>query len=185
VKLALRSLLPQPPALVVSGINLGPNLGINVFYSGTVAGAIEAAAQEIPALAISLATFEQPHFATAGRVARDLARRLLAEGLPRRTLLNVNVPNRPYSELSGFRVTGHGFGRYDDGYRLSWNGSSATAHPESYGYLLLDPADDDRSVREGHVTITPLSLDLTAEPLIPLLRRWPWPPTTHGTVDER
>ena len=102
------------PDLIVSGINHGPNLGDDVTYSGTVAAAAEGSLMGIPALAVSLVSWDPKSFETAARVTRDLVRRLLCAPLPARTLLNVNIPDRPFEELRGIRVTRLGRRVYPD-----------------------------------------------------------------------
>src|SRR5215831_2147118 len=107
VYLGLLHIAPRPPALVISGINHGYNLGADVFYSGTVAAAVEGAIRGIPAFAISLGRAPggtTPHggFEQAARFAHALARAVLQKGLPEQTLLNVNIPP---GELGGYRWT--------------------------------------------------------------------------------
>ena len=107
------------PDLLVSGINRGANLGDDLNYSGTVAAAIEGVIIGIPAIALSLAARwpqndSVHHWDTAARVAVDLAKQIIAEPLPRLTLLNVNVPNVPYAELRGIRWVRQGRKPYRD-----------------------------------------------------------------------
>src|SRR5207302_5905398 len=91
VNLAINGILPRRPTLVVSGINKGSNLGDDVTYSGTVSAAMEGTLRGLPSIAVSLERADAG-FAEAGRIARLAAARVLVEGLPSRTLLNVNVP---------------------------------------------------------------------------------------------
>jgi 5'-nucleotidase len=105
VTMALLHLLPQPPDLCISGINLGPNLGDDVHYSGTVGGAMEAVLNGVPSMAISLNTHSDPQWGGAARFCVQIAPRIGAMCLPRDTFLNVNVPNLPIDELVGARVT--------------------------------------------------------------------------------
>lgn len=112
VKLAVCALLKRPPDLVVSGINLGPNAGISVIYSGTVSAATEGTILGIPSLALSLATYKDPEWETAGRAARALAEHLVAHPLPRGVLLNVNIPNRPWRDIRGYAATRMGASRF-------------------------------------------------------------------------
>src|SRR6266568_8832396 len=102
VIVALHHLLPEKPDLVVSGINPGGNLGENVYYSGTVAGAMEAVLHGVPSFAISLASRKSPDFSTAAAFGARLATQILAEGLAEGVTLNVNVPR---GEARGVRVT--------------------------------------------------------------------------------
>ena len=107
VKLSLTNLFPDfSPDLVLSGINRGPNIGINTLYSGTVAGALEACINGFPALALSLDVPRDGiwHFALAAELSLPLIEAALAQGLPEWTALNVNIPNRPQAELKGLRL---------------------------------------------------------------------------------
>ncbi|MBN2054105.1 5'/3'-nucleotidase SurE [bacterium] len=170
VKVALAGLCPRPPALVVSGINLGANSGTNVFYSGTVAAAMEGTILGCQAMAVSLATFTAPHFETAARYAGRLAAILLGAPLPGGVFLNVNVPNVEASRIMGVAVTRQGTGRYGDEYAVAPRGDAA-------GYRLVGdyympdlgdggdgdgyPSDDDVLGRML-VSVTPMRLVLTA-----------------------
>ena len=175
VYLALLHLLPDPPALVASGINRGFNLGSDFFYSGTVAAAVEGAIRGVPAFAISLERGPAEGLEPAARFAHALAHAILAEGMPGKTLLNVNVPNR--GALRGYRWTRLGERAYRDqvdvrtdlrGQRYFWIGG-----PE------LDVADapgsDGEAVRARAVSITPLDLDLTSHRLLEALPGWRLP----------
>ena len=108
VTLAVMGLLPRRPALVAAGINHGSNMGDDVTYSGTVSAAIEGALQGIPAFAISVAGDMDLDFGAAGHFAKRLAEEILRRGLPRDTLLNVNVPNLPVEKIHGVAITRQG-----------------------------------------------------------------------------
>ncbi|MEM7393960.1 MAG: 5'/3'-nucleotidase SurE, partial [Verrucomicrobiota bacterium] len=106
VKVGLGEILKdEPPSIVFSGINLGPNTGVSVLYSGTVSAATEAAIHSVPSVAFSINTYVEPEWDTAGRIAREVAEKSLANPLPDRTLLNVNIPNLPYAALKGYAIT--------------------------------------------------------------------------------
>lgn len=171
---AFYGLLDERPDLVVSGINHGPNMGEDVFYSGTVAAAIEGALQDVPSIAASLVTRQLTDFAEPARFVAGLARRLLDEGLPRRHLLNVNMPHRPWDELKGVQITRLGSRVYHDtlirkvdprGRDYYWIGGQ---DPE------WEPAEgtDYQAVHDGWISVTPLRLDLTAESALAGLERW-------------
>ncbi|MCF7811922.1 5'/3'-nucleotidase SurE, partial [bacterium] len=95
VKLALDEILPEPPDVIVSGINHGENSGVNILYSGTLAAAMEGTVLGIPAIAVSVASLHATDFSTAADFIRKLCLRLSELKLPRDTMLNVNVPNLP------------------------------------------------------------------------------------------
>ncbi|MBL6734626.1 MAG: 5'/3'-nucleotidase SurE [Shewanellaceae bacterium] len=173
VHLALRQWYQQtPPDLVISGINHGANLGDDVLYSGTVAAAIEGRSLALPALAISLAGTQ--HFATAAQVVWDVISMLPNLQLPPRCLLNINVPDRPYAELKGMRITRLG-------YRLPAEALIKADHPVNKGGWWLGPlgqpddqADgtDFAAVAAGFVSITPLQTDLTAHAVLSKVESW-------------
>ncbi len=114
VKLALGRLLDGPPDLVLSGINHGPNLGTDVFYSGTVSAAMEGTLEGLHALAVSSASFEWRQFAPAAALALDVAEQALADGWPEGLLLNLNVPARPAAEIGAVRGCRPAVRRYLD-----------------------------------------------------------------------
>ncbi|NOX08135.1 MAG: 5'/3'-nucleotidase SurE [Gammaproteobacteria bacterium] len=175
VHLAITGLLDDEPDIVVSGINAGANLGDDVLYSGTVAAATEGRFLGLPAMAISLVTDgNKTHYDTAGRVARDLLQRLLEQPLPVDTILNVNVPNRPWSELSGFKVTRLGnrhkaepvVREHDPrGKPIYWVGPPGKEADAGAG-------TDFHAVKEGFVSITPIHTDLTQHDAIHILNTW-------------
>src|SRR5690606_14939104 len=115
VKLACQKLLPRRPDLVVSGINHGPNTAVNVIYSGTVSAATEATILGIPAVAVSLCSWDpDADFETAGRYARQIAERVLDEGIAPGTLLNVNVPPGDYDAVRGVEITRQARARWEE-----------------------------------------------------------------------
>lgn len=180
VALAFLGLIEEKIDLVVSGINPNANVGHDVTYSGTVTAAMEAAIWGTPGVAVSL---DAPEFhqgpldySTAARVARHVAEKLLQNGLPKETLLNVNVPYLYYEDLKGFRVTRQGLRVYRDklerrvdprGRAYYWIGGEApTGIPEE--------GTDFGALAEGCVSITPLHLDLTDCEMLEKLRGWRW-----------
>jgi len=165
VMLAARDLMGAKPDLVVSGINPGANLGDDVTYSGTVAGAYEGMLQGFPAFAVSCVAYEPTHFQSAAIVARNLAEWILGNGLPKDTTLNVNVPDLPFHEIKGRRITRMGRRHYEDeivhrkdprGGMYYWIGGATPGHhPEE------EPGTDFEAIEEGYVSITPILRDLT------------------------
>jgi 5'-nucleotidase len=170
--LALHRILPQPPDLVVSGINRGANMGENVYYSGTVGAAMEATINRIPAMAVSLAhrgsTFE---YSDAAAFARRLAELALQDGLPAGMLLNVNVPV-PWR--GAVRLT-----RQSE--KITRNLLKDGTDPRGRSYYWLHeqaikdgiaPETDYAAVFEGAISITPLELDRTHEVSLQQLAHW-------------
>jgi len=164
VNLGVHGILPRVPDLVVAGINKGGNLGDDVTYSGTVAAAMEGCLLGVPAFAISLVAEGNFLFQVAADVGVRIARWILAHGLPRDTLLNVNVPNLPESEIRGVRLThlGRRIFRRENlkaqrdprGRTFYWIGANSRSWQHQAG-------SDFQAVTEGWVSVTPLHLDLT------------------------
>jgi len=173
VKLACREILDSPPDLLLSGINLGANAAINVLYSGTVAAAIEGAMVGVPSVAFSLAETERPDFDEAGRVAREVLGRLLADGVPQGTLLNVNIPGLPRSRLRGIRLTHQSRTSYRELYEKRvdpWGRTYYWITGELARDFEREPESDLRALFDGYVSVTPLHYDLTHFKAIPALR---------------
>jgi 5'-nucleotidase len=174
VALGIRVVCPRPPDLVIGGINVGPNVGDDVIYSGTVAVAREAALHGVKAFAISLADFNELHYETASRVAQWLAKRLITTRLPEGVFLNVNVPNLPTNDLKGLRVVRRGRKRYEglpeqrqdpQGRLYFWRGSERPV-------IEPIPDTDVTELANGFVTVTPFSAELTDLTILEALRRW-------------
>jgi len=164
VKIAVQRLMKRKPDLVVSGINLGPNTGDNVIYSGTVSAALEGAVLGIPSMAVSLTTFRQPKYAVAAQVARTICRKLPTLRLPPQVVLNVNVPNRPKAQLKGIRVTHQSHSRWSEVFdrRTDPRGRSYYWLKGERRQIDPDPASDEQATRHGYVSVTPVSIDLTS-----------------------
>lgn len=175
VKLGCDQILGGKPDLLLSGINLGPNAAINVLYSGTVAAAIEGAVLGIPSVALSLAAFDEPDFAEASTVARELLERLCANGLDPATVLNVNIPGLPRDAIKGVRVTHQSRTGYDDYYEKRvdpWGRAYYWITGELQRHFEQEPDSDLRALHDGYVSITPLHFDLTRyEAVAPLRER--------------
>jgi 5'-nucleotidase len=163
VLLGVHGFLKERPALVVSGINHGPNMGNDVLYSGTVAAASEGTFLGIPSVAISLATWGPADFGPPARVAKALVAQLLRRGLPAKTCLNVNIPSIPFEEMKGVRVTRLGKRVYRDvivektdprGKLYYWIGGEEPTWEN-------DDSSDFTAVERGYVSVTPLTFELT------------------------
>jgi 5'-nucleotidase len=178
VALALLGYLDKAVDLVVSGINPYANLGHDVTYSGTVTAAMEAVIGGIPGIALSLDSPEhtsgETDYSPAAQAARKIATRVLQEGLPKNTLLNVNVPYLPADQLKGWQVTRQGLRLYNDrldrrtdprGRPYFWiGGDTPTGVP--------DAGTDFGALAQGYISITPLQLDLTDYRTLARLRSW-------------
>lgn len=164
VKLGVHELCAERPDLVVSGINAGANRGVDVIYSGTVAGAVEAAFIGIPSVAISLEAAGGFDFPRAGTIARDIVARALEIGVDPGTVLNVNIPRLDGDDPRGVKVVRQSTAPWTDSY-------DRRADPRGRPYFWLTdqgergraepPNTDLAALRAGFVTITPLQHDLT------------------------
>ena len=174
VLIAFHGMLVDRPDFVVSGINHGPNMGEDVFYSGTVAAAIEGVLQGVPALAASLVTRQPTDFAEPAESVGRIVKQLLERGAPPRLLLNVNFPFRPWSEIRGLQLTRLGTRVYEDtlvkkvdprGHDYYWiGGEDPIWRP--------DPGTDFHAVNDGFVSVTPMNLDLTDAAALTAMRDW-------------
>jgi 5'-nucleotidase len=167
-------MLDEPPDVILSGVNRGRNCAEDVTYSGTVAGAMEGTVLGIPSFALSqshnAANRDKPHWETARQFSTDLIRRVLAEGVPRDVLININFPDCPPAEVKGIAVTAQGKrdqellhieGRRDGrGNPYYWIGFSRGAQPQPR------PGSDLLALMENRIAVTPLRLDLTDEPFM-------------------
>ena len=173
VHLAVTGLLEQLPDMVISGINLGANMGDDTIYSGTVAAATEGYLLGIPSIAISLASKTAAHLETAAQVAVELVERHARLGAPP-WLLNVNVPDIPRTDLKGLQITRLGRRhRAEDvirtqsprGETVYWVGAAGAAADAGDG-------TDFHAVEQGFVSVTPLQIDLTNRDQMTDLRAW-------------
>ena len=176
VKMAVHSLCPRKPDLVVSGINHGPNAAINTLYSGTVGAALEATINGCKSFAISLHDFGNLNFVSSSWAARQVAAQILTRGLPDGTLLNVNVPPIAIEAIKGFATTRQARSRWIEEFeeRVDTN-----KHPYYWlgGYFVnLDDGDDTdlAAIENGFVSVTPMKLDWTDHAFTDKLRTWEW-----------
>ncbi|HPB33126.1 MAG TPA: 5'/3'-nucleotidase SurE [Candidatus Sumerlaeota bacterium] len=177
VKIALTHILKEPPHLVISGINRGQNTGFNILYSGTVAGAMEAAMYGLPAIAVSLAALPPavPFFDYAAVFAARLALQVIPRGLPRGVLLNVNVPNCLPEQIRGVSITRQGESRFEDFFRHEGHMNGLPLFRNVGGrYLFGEPLEDydETALAKNVISITPLRYDLTHHELIPTFENW-------------
>lgn len=164
VKLALEQLLPVPPVMVLSGINRGANLGVDVYYSGTVAAAMEGTFSGLPAVSFSLATHRSDADYAAGQpwIRRVLAALLQWPPLDR-TLVNVNLPDLPAATIKGVRPTRLGYGRYREGFERRTDPRGRPYYWMKGELEILDrsPDTDLMAVEAGWISVTPIGLDRT------------------------
>lgn len=174
VHLAITGLLDHEPDMVLSGVNAGGNLGDDVLYSGTVAAATEGRFLGLPAIALSLVGEDLVHYETAARVAVDILALLRREPLPADTILNVNVPDRPWAQLGGYESTRLGNRHRAEGMvadtdprgrRIYWIGPAG-------GESDAGPGTDFHAVADGRVSITPIQTDRTRYSALDQIAGW-------------
>ncbi len=176
VRLAIRNLMEQPPDLVLSGINEGSNVGINVFYSGTVAAAAEAAMFGIPAIAFSAAMIGGVDFAAASKLCRAVLDDLLGQGLTRGDLINVNIPRLADGRAKGVRVVRQSTAGIEDVYSPipDSQGRQLYRLGEKYEFSAPQRDTDVVTLSEGYITITPLHVDMTNHDRLSVMQQFRW-----------
>ncbi|MCX6646356.1 MAG: 5'/3'-nucleotidase SurE [bacterium] len=164
ILLGIHAVIGEKPDLVISGINGGPNLGADVTYSGTVAGALEGVVAGIPSISCSMGGFENLDYKGCAEFVKILARIVHEESLPDGILLNINYPNIPEEEIKGIKITRLGQRWYDDvvhervdprGRKYYW----ITGKKVLYG---RQEGTDSHEIENGFISITPLGLDITS-----------------------
>ena len=172
VHIAMTGLLPWKPDLVVSGINQGQNMGDDTLYSGTIAAATEGYLFGVSSFAFSQVEKGWAEIKSAARVARELVERSF-DDMQKPILLNVNIPNRPYSELKGMLATRLGKRHQSEGVmqmtdpygrQMYWIGPAGAAKDSGEG-------TDFHAVANGHVSVTPLQIDLTHQTQLAALNK--------------
>jgi len=175
VKLAIRNLLKGKKIdLLISGINHGANTSVNIIYSGTVSAATEGTILGIPSIAVSLTSFTNNDFTFASKFSGKIARHVLKKGLPKGTLLNVNIPAVPVSKIKGVLITKQGKSFWDDYYE-----SRIDPNKKEYFWLtgkmkVLDKTNeyDEIAVKENYVSVTPIHYDLTDYEMLEEVKKW-------------
>lgn len=174
IKIAICGILDKYPDLVISGINHGPNMGIDVLYSGTVSAAMEGAIFNIPSIAVSLTNHKPEDFDTAVNVIQKLIKIIDKIKFPDRTLLNVNIPYLPLAEIAGIEITELGVRPYNDffekrmdprGRIYYWLSGEAIEENEKSG-------TDVFAIRNNQISITPVTIHITNQDIIPKLKEW-------------
>ena len=175
VHLAITGLFKSScPDMVISGPNDGPNMGDDVLYSGTVAAATEGRHLGLPAIAVSMSSYEPQHYASACHAVERLLAQLAQSQLPADSILNVNVPDLPWQDIKGFKATRLGARHKSAGVveqkdprgaPIYWVGPPGDAQDAWEG-------TDFHAVRNGYVSVTPLQIDLTRYDSLPKLTDW-------------
>jgi 5'-nucleotidase len=176
VKLGICELMPQPPDLIISGINIGSNAGINVLYSGTVAAAIEGAFFKITSIAVSLELSAHFDFLHAAKSALRVIEKIISNGPPDGSLFNVNIPASSRGEPRGIRVVPMGLSRFGEGFERRRDPRGRTYYWMTYDppYHVEGLETDVTSLCEGYITVTPLHFDLTRYDVLSEVEQWKW-----------
>ena len=174
VHLAITGLLDEEPDMVVSGINAGANMGDDVLYSGTVAAAMEGRFLGLPAIAVSMTSYDPYHYETGVKAIAGIIDRLRVEPLQQKSILNVNVPDVPWDEIKGYRITRLGTRHKSEGVirqtdprgdDMYWVGPPGAAQDAGEG-------TDFYAVEQKFISITPLQIDLTRYDSLHYLEDW-------------
>ena len=175
VILAINELMDGRPDICVSGINHGSNMGEDVLYSGTVAGAMEATVIGIPAIAVSYAGDEFEELGAWEDIVASVLRGILEQGdFPADTLFNVNLPPIDPAQVEGVRITSLGKRRYSDSLTKAVDPNGREYYWIGGGEVTWSGAEDSdfTAIREGYISVTPLHLDLTNYKLLEEIREW-------------
>ena len=165
VKIAVQELLERPPDIILSGINPGANIGVNLLYSGTVSAATEGAFLGVRSAAISLNARKNPDFGFAAQFSKEIIRFMTESGLRDGTALNVNIPALPKEEIAGVCFTRQGTSRFEEYFERR-------SDPRGNVYYWLsgetpidngNPETDSIALKENKITITPIHYKLTCE----------------------
>ena len=174
VKLAIKAILPEPPDLIVSGINNGANLGTDVLYSGTVSAAIEGIMLDIPSIAVSLTSFDCFDYCYAAEFANNMLEKIVGKKLPPNTLLNINIPPGKEEEIKGLMITSLGVRQYEHIFDKRTDPFGRT-----YYWLAGEPLEvehdtttDIKAIKDGYISVTPIHFDLTNYEIMESLADW-------------
>ena len=174
VKLAVLEILEARPDMVVSGINPGPNVGVNLNYSGTVSAAKEAALMGIPAIAVSQSPNPDNEYSVAAHFVATLTAKIMENGLPSGTFLNVNVPACPPDQIEGIRITRQGISRLKEIFYRRTDPRKQTYYWQGAEIQIFDqdPDTDGAVLCTNYISITPVQCDMTDYQAMEDLKSW-------------
>ncbi len=177
VKIAVQELLDSPPDIVLSGINMGANVGVNILYSGTVSAATEGAFLGIRSAAISLATLRNPDFRFAASFSKEIIRFMMESDLKEGTALNGNIPSVAPERITGVCLARQGTSRFEERFERR-NDPRGNVYYWLMGEKFIEngnPDNDSVALRQNKITITPIHYDLTSESELERLKNFPLP----------
>jgi 5'-nucleotidase len=174
VKIAIVELLDGRPDMVISGINPGANVGVNLNYSGTVAAAKEAALYHVPAMAVSIQSADDPSFDRAAHYIAGLARLVKSRGLPPGVFLNINIPNLVPNQALEIKITHQGSDLYDEYFEKRRDPRNRVYYWQGFETLpTYSHSDaDGAALAAGYISITPVQCDLTDYTMAEKMRSW-------------
>ncbi|MCM8803956.1 MAG: 5'/3'-nucleotidase SurE [Candidatus Omnitrophica bacterium] len=163
VKIGIKELIKEKIDMVISGINLGPNLGMDILYSGTVSAACEGAILGIPSISISIAGYRNFNFELSAKISLKIIEKIKSIKFPKDTILNINIPNRKINEIRGIKITYQSESRFNEEYekRTDPRGNIYFWLKGSFKEIRNEKESDVDAVKNGYVSITPLQLNLT------------------------
>ena len=172
VKIGVSSILKQKPDLLVSGINPGANIGMDVLYSGTVSAAAEGAVLGIPSIAVSIDAYKNFHFEAAAEITVKIIRHVKKLTLPKDTVLNINVPGCRAGDIKGVKVTYQSESRFEEEYeeREDPRGNSYFWLKGVFREVDGEKGSDSDALKRNYVSVTPLHLNLTDHNFLALLK---------------
>ena len=174
VKIAIDKILKRTPDLCVSGINHGSNSSINVIYSGTMSAAMEGAIEGIPSIGFSLLNYAlDADFAGAKKFAKKIAASILRHGIPEGSLLNVNIPRLPVSEIKGIRICRQANAKWDEEFDERLDPNKRKYYWLTGKFINYDNGEDtdEWALQNGFVSVVPVQFDFTAHHAIPFLNK--------------
>lgn len=175
VKLALQEILPKRPDICVSGINHGSNSSINVIYSGTMSAAIEAGIEGIPAIGFSLCNYSwNADFEQAKDFIHTIVTQALENGIPKGTVLNVNIPKLTKKEIKGIKICRQAKANWKEKFDKRTNPMGKDYYWLTGEFELLDKGEDtdEWALANGYISVVPTHFDLTAHHVIQELNSW-------------
>ncbi len=173
IKLGKHLLLERMPDLVVTGINHGSNAAVNIIYSGTMAAALEAAMDGIPAIGFSLAEYgHHPDFSHVDEFVLKITKKVMSEGLPKGVALNVNIPEKSEEPVKGIKVARQADATWKETYEKRTDPFGRTYYWMSGIFLDGDqrPDTDEKALKENYVAVVPVQFDFTAHQLVDKLK---------------
>lgn len=174
VKLAILEILGSKPDIVISGINPGANIGINLNYSGTVSAAKEAALCGINAVAVSIQGYDSTHLDNAAVFAEKLARKVAEKGLPQGTFLNVNLPDMPFAKTAGIKISRQDLSVFPEFFEKRIDPRNRTYYWQgvSSNQSEYNPDSDGEALSDNYISITPVKCDMTDYYMIEDIKKW-------------